>query len=86
PWAASIRAEGIVRSAYPDVPVVSIHEEDIADVAVSVLLEDGHSGATYTLTGPESISERDMVGAIEASIGRSIRIEKLTQLQHQTVG
>jgi uncharacterized protein YbjT (DUF2867 family) len=80
-WAESIRSEGVVRMAYPDVPGVPIHEADIAAVAVAALLEDGHAGAAYTLTGPEAITQREQVRAIGAAIGRDIRVEELTPEQ-----
>ncbi|KAA5833680.1 NAD(P)H-binding protein [Saccharopolyspora hirsuta] len=74
-WAESIRAEGVVREPFPEARQTSIHEDDIAAVAVAALLEDGHAGKAYRLTGPESISMADQVRAIGAAIGREVRIE-----------
>jgi uncharacterized protein YbjT (DUF2867 family) len=51
-WAPLIRAERVVRYPFADEPMNLIHEADIAAVAAVALLEDGHHGAAYTLTGP----------------------------------
>jgi uncharacterized protein YbjT (DUF2867 family) len=46
-------------------------------VAVRALCEDGHDGAKYLLTGPESLTQRDQVRIIGAAIGRAIRFEEI---------
>ncbi|MEU5884536.1 NAD(P)H-binding protein [Spirillospora sp. NPDC047279] len=77
-WGPSIRDKGEVQDAYLDVRGVPIHEADVAAVAVTALLEDGHVGAIYTMTGPESLSRRDQVRAIGAALGRDISIKDVT--------
>lgn len=77
-WAPSIRAEGVVRAPYPGSHQAPIHEADIAEVAVAALLEDGHGGAAYALSGPESLTQAERVAAIGAAIGREIRFEEQT--------
>ncbi|MER7013916.1 NAD(P)H-binding protein [Saccharopolyspora sp. NPDC000359] len=74
-WAESIRAEGVVREPFPEARQTSIHEDDIAAVAVAALLADVHVGKAYRLTGPEAISAADQVRAIGAAIGREVRFE-----------
>lgn len=75
-WAPSIRAEGVVRAPYPRAHQAPIHEADIAEVAVTALLEDGHAGAAYALSGPESLTQAERAAAIGAAIGREIRFEE----------
>lgn len=75
-WAPSIRAEGVVRAAYGASHQAPIHEADIAEVAVAALLEDGHAGVAYALSGPESLTQTARVAAIGAAIGREIRFEE----------
>jgi uncharacterized protein YbjT (DUF2867 family) len=77
-WAPSIRAEGVARSAYLNIPTVPIHESDIADVAAMALTEDGHAGHSYELTGPVQITQREQIDAIAAAIGKPIQIIELT--------
>lgn len=77
-WCESIRRESVVRNAYPDGVGVPIHEADIADVAAIALLEDGHAGRAYDLTGPEALTHRQQAEAIGAGLGRAIAFEGLT--------
>jgi uncharacterized protein YbjT (DUF2867 family) len=67
-----------VRWPYADVPTAPIHERDVAAVAVRALREDGHEGAEYVLTGPESLSHREQVAAIGEVIGRPLRCEEIS--------
>ncbi|WP_334151915.1 hypothetical protein [Microbacterium sp.] len=70
----------VVRGAYPDAQSATIHERDIADSVVAVLLEgpDAHRGKTYLLTGPNAESERERVEIVGAVIGRSLTFEEVT--------
>jgi uncharacterized protein YbjT (DUF2867 family) len=77
-WAPQIRAGDVVRWPHAAVPTAPIHERDIAAVAVRALLEDGHDGAEYVLTGPESLSQLEQVVTIGDVIGRPVRFEELS--------
>lgn len=77
-WARSIKEENVVRHAYPDAPGSPVHEADIAEVAVKALLEDGHAGKAYPLSGPELLTLRQQAAAIGKGLGREIRFEALT--------
>ncbi|MEU8638648.1 NmrA family transcriptional regulator [Amycolatopsis sp. NPDC048633] len=46
---------------------------DIADVAVKVLTEPGHTGQLYELTGPRLLSFADAAADISAASGRDVR-------------
>lgn len=50
-----------------------VDAEDIAEVAVAALTEDGHSGRTYQLTGPRAISFGEAADLIGEAVGRTIR-------------
>ncbi|HEX2036246.1 MAG TPA: NAD(P)H-binding protein [Chloroflexota bacterium] len=80
-WADSIRREGVVRWPYPGASETPIDLRDIAAVAAVVLLDERHTGQSYTLTGPQSIRQIDQVRAIGAAIGKEIRFEELTPEQ-----
>ncbi|WP_433331567.1 NAD(P)H-binding protein [Spirillospora sp. CA-294931] len=80
-WGPSIRAEGVVRDPDPDSSWCPVHEADIADVAVTALLEDGHAGAAYDLNGPGFVSHRQMVALIAEAAGREIAFERITPEQ-----
>ncbi len=55
-----------------DVPEPFVDVDDIADVAVAALTEEGHSGQLYELTGPRALTFSDAVGEIAAATGREI--------------
>ncbi|WP_328807939.1 NAD(P)H-binding protein [Nonomuraea antri] len=50
-----------------------IDADDLAAVAATALVEDGHAGCTYEPTGPRSISFPEAVAIIGGEIGREIR-------------
>ncbi|GIG66768.1 SDR family oxidoreductase [Phytomonospora endophytica] len=71
-WGPMIRAGREVRYPFADEASVPVHEADIAAVAVAALLEDGHDGKIYTLTGPAAITTREQVAAIGAALGEEV--------------
>ena len=77
-WAPQIRAEGVVRWAYGACARASIHEQDIAAVAVRVLTGDGHGAAKYLLTGPRTLTQVEQVQIIGEVIGRPLRFEEIS--------
>ncbi|MEE1819440.1 NAD(P)H-binding protein [Streptomyces sp. SP18ES09] len=46
--------------------------EDIADVAVAALTEEGHAGEAYELSGPRLLSLDEVVGEIARATGRTV--------------
>jgi uncharacterized protein YbjT (DUF2867 family) len=77
-WAPQIRADGVVRWAYAACARASIHERDIAAVAVRVLTGDGHGAAKYLLTGPQTLTQVEQVQIIGEVIGRPLRFEEIS--------
>lgn len=47
--------------------------DDIADVAVAALTEDGHAGQVYELTGPRLLTFAEAVDEISQATGRAIQ-------------
>ncbi|MEV6154814.1 NAD(P)H-binding protein [Nonomuraea sp. NPDC052129] len=80
-WADQIRAGDVVEGAYGALPMSLIHEADMAAVAVRALTEPGHDGATYTLTGPEVLTQAEQVRVIGEALGRPLRWRELTREQ-----
>lgn len=52
--------------------------EDIADVAVAALTEDGHAGQAYEVTGPRLLTFDEAVAEIAAATGRPVRYQPVT--------
>ena len=50
-----------------------VDAEDIADVAVAALTEDGHAGRLYELTGPRALTFAEAVAEIARATGREMR-------------
>ena len=77
-WAGQIRRTGVVREAYPTAASAPIAMADIAAVAAAALLEAGHVGRAYALTGPETLTRTDLVRQIGAALGRNIPFVEVT--------
>src|ERR687898_743052 len=54
--------------------VAPVARDDIADVAVAVLLDDsgGHDGRTYDLTGPEALTMAEIAAELSRAAGRTV--------------
>ncbi len=50
-----------------------VNADDIADVAVAALTEDGHAGQVYDLTGPRLLTFAEAVDEIARATGRAIQ-------------
>lgn len=57
-------------------PIVDV--DDIADVAVAALTEDGHDGELYDVTGPELLTFADMAQQLSGAIGRPIEHQAIS--------
>ena len=52
-------------------PIIDI--DDIADVVVAALTEDGHIGQLYEVTGPRLMTFADMASELSSATGRSVQ-------------
>lgn len=86
-WFAQNFSEGYLRDpvlhgavAMPggDVKEPIIDVDDIADVAVAALTEDGHAGQLYEVTGPRLMSFAEMAEALSDATGRPVRHVPIT--------
>lgn len=50
-----------------------VDAEDIADVAVAALSEEGHGGRLYEVTGPRLLTFAEAVAEISTACGRELR-------------
>lgn len=80
-WAHQVRATGQIRLPYLDAEEAPIHELDIADAAVRILLDGpgtDHDGRGYPMTGPESMTRRHQIALITEITGVPIEAVELT--------
>ncbi len=68
-----------------DVPEPFVDAEDIADVAVAALTEEGHEGEIYELTGPRLLTFGEAVGEISRAIGREILYVQVSVEEYATM-
>jgi uncharacterized protein YbjT (DUF2867 family) len=70
-WGPQIHSSDVVRGAYGEAATSSIHERDIAEVAVHALTKNTPS-AIYTITGPQTLTEREKLSLIGKSLRRNL--------------
>ncbi|MEP3225414.1 MAG: NAD(P)H-binding protein [Parasphingorhabdus sp.] len=58
-----------------------VDADDIADVAVAALIEDGHAGEIYEVTGPRLLAFDDIAHALSKALGRQI---SYVDIPHET--
>lgn len=69
--------EGFVALPAGNIPEPFIDVDDIADVAVAALTEEGHNGQVYELTGPRLLTFEEAISDIARATGRSIQYQPL---------
>lgn len=60
-------------------PIVDV--DDIAEVAVAALTEEGHAGQLYEVTGPRLLGFADAAAEISAALGREVRYQALSLVE-----
>jgi uncharacterized protein YbjT (DUF2867 family) len=68
-----------------DVGEPFVDADDIADVAVAALTEDGHVGQLYEVTGPRLLTFAQAVGEIARAASREIRYVPISMKQFTSV-
>lgn len=68
-----------------NVPEPFVDADDIADVAVAALTEDGHAGQLYELTGPRLLTMEEAIGEISYATGREIRFVPVSLEEYEAV-
>ena len=64
---------GVLPMPGGDTPEPIIDIDDIADVAVAALTQDGHRGKLYEVTGPRLMTFAEMADVLGAATGRTVR-------------
>jgi uncharacterized protein YbjT (DUF2867 family) len=73
---------GEIRLPAGDVPTPFLDADDIAEVAVAALTEEGHTGQLYELTGPRSLTFAEAAAEISKATGRDIRYVPVSLEEH----
>nr|SBO91743.1 Mlr3941 protein [Nonomuraea gerenzanensis] len=70
--------DGVIALPAADVPEPFLDVEDIADVAVAALTEEGHANRLYELTGPRLLTFADVAEELSEIVGRPITFVRVT--------
>jgi uncharacterized protein YbjT (DUF2867 family) len=76
-WAPQLRTGDVVRGPYAGFAEPLIHEADVAEVAARALVDPGLDGRKLRLTGPQSLSQKDLVSIIGDVLGRPLRYQEI---------
>ncbi len=71
-WADEIRDTGAVRFPFPAARRSPVDQRDVAEVAARVLTEPHHEGLLHLVTGPEVLTQADLIETIGEVLGRTI--------------
>jgi uncharacterized protein YbjT (DUF2867 family) len=75
---AQVKAGDVVRGPYAAAAGAPIHPADFAAIAIEALTADEHAGRTYSVTGPESLTQAEQIKLLGEAIGRPLRYEELS--------
>ena len=76
--ARTIAEEGAIYQPVGDGRTSFVDARDIAAVAAKVLVEEGHAGQSYVVTGPEALSYGEVAERLSAATGRPVKYVSIT--------
>lgn len=71
--AGTIKNENAIYASMAEGKIPMVDARDIAAVASTALLESGHEGQCYIVTGPKAISYHDVASELSNQLGRTIK-------------
>ena len=72
-FAPLISEQGAFYAPVGDARISLVEIQDVAAVTVAALVEDGHEGETYEITGPAAISYAECAAILSEELGREVR-------------
>ena len=69
--------DGAITLPAGDVPEPFVDIDDIADVAVAALTDDGHNGKIYEVTGPRMLTFTEVAQELSRAAGREIQFVQI---------
>ena len=79
----TIVAESAFFLPLEDAKLAPVDVEDIAKAAVALLLQPGHEGKSYDMTGPEALSMTEIAAQISLAIGKTVRYVNISQAERK---
>lgn len=74
-WLPKLAAGDVLRLPFAEAAVASIDPYDIGEVVARALLQEGHAGKVYELSGPEPLLPAEQVRILGEVLGRALRFE-----------
>jgi uncharacterized protein YbjT (DUF2867 family) len=74
-WNDQLASGEVIRAPFGDVAVAMTDPADVAAVLATALIEPGHAGQTYRVSGPEALTPADQVAIIAEVLKRKLRFE-----------
>ena len=71
-WTGQLTAGDEVRIPFADRPAASIDPADVAEIAARALTTEGHEGARYELSGPQSLTPVEELSVLAGVLGRDL--------------
>jgi len=69
--------QGAITLPAADIPEPFIDINDIADVVVAALTEEGHAGEIYEVTGPRALTFTEMADELSQAAGREVKFVQI---------
>ncbi|MGW1744267.1 NAD(P)H-binding protein [Streptomyces sp. NPDC002092] len=82
-WAAAIRGGTPAPNLMGDGRQGVVDPRDVAEIAVAALLDPGHAGRTYTLTGPETLNPHEQAAVLGEVLGRPVPLHDLSPAERR---
>jgi uncharacterized protein YbjT (DUF2867 family) len=76
-FAMQLHHGDVIRAPYTEAAYSAVHERDVAEVAARILIDGGHAGRAYDLTGPRSLTQAQQVAVLGETLGRPLTVEDL---------
>jgi uncharacterized protein YbjT (DUF2867 family) len=74
-WLPQLENGNVIHAPFADVPISTIHPDDLGAVAARALTTSEHEGRTYRLSGPEALRPAEQVVVLAKFSGRDLRFE-----------
>ncbi|HEY1236884.1 MAG TPA: NmrA family NAD(P)-binding protein [Solirubrobacterales bacterium] len=74
-WLPQLEDGDVIHAPFAEVPISTIHPDDLGAVAARALTGAEHEGKTYRLSGPEALRPAEQVAILAKFTGRDLRFE-----------
>jgi uncharacterized protein YbjT (DUF2867 family) len=74
-WLPQLEKGDVIHGPFGDVPIATIHPDDVGAVAARALTTSDYEGKTYRLSGPEALRPAEQVAILSKYAGRNLSFE-----------